>query len=304
MQFLNNPRSAYTKRLTEGRDWSELQVQPFAMGGSMGLSTGLQWLGFPVTCHESPVVAVCGALLDTFENARIESLLARSLLLDSTAAEVLLRRGFGPQIGLHDVTEGPAERAMIHSEKIVDPTDPYCGSHVRCRGLVASRQTVFTALPGARLQTTMLGYEGAEQGAGTILFQNDRGGKVAVLNATASEFDHITGIHLTPMRQHLIGRVMEFLYGTTPHVSVRNAPLAFPLHVILKDGSALVAVCNPHSGTARDLEVVVRNRTVHTVTGWLFAGMKQQPVSVAVNGDRLVVSDPVPPLGIVILKIP
>jgi hypothetical protein len=195
----------------------------------------------------------------------------------------------------------------ITGEKIVDVTDPHCGSYVRCRGLVASRQTFFTALPTAQRLTTMVGYEGEEQGAGTVLFQNDQGGRIAVLNATGSEFDGISGPHLTPLRQHLMGRVLDFLYGKNPHVSVRNAPLAFPLHVTLNDGSTLIAVGNVRSGAARQMQVVCRNLPVTAVEGRRFTGGEMLPASVAMEreGDtcRLTVNDPLPPLGILILKL-
>ena len=307
VRFLNHPRAAYAKPLVEGRDWLELRVQPFAMGGSLAMSSGLQWLGFPVTFDESAVVAVCGALLETITDAQIESLLAKSLLLDSTAAEVLLHRGFGPQIGLISIRHGAPERAVITGEKIIDATDPHCGSYVRCRGLVASRQTFFTALPAAQRLTTMVGCEGEEQGSGTVLFQNERGGRVGTLNATAGEFDDISGHHLTPLRQHLMGRMLDFLYGPIPHVSVRGAPLAFPLHVALNDGSALVAVGNVRSSAARRMQVVCRHLPVADVEGWRFVGGELLPASVALEreGDtcRLTANDPLPPLGILILKL-
>lgn len=307
VQFLNHPRSAHTKPLTAGRDWMELRVQPFDQGGSLALSSGLQWLGFPVTFDESPVVAVCGALLETLDDERIEPLLAKALLLDSTAAEVLLRRGFGPQIGLDAIRHGSPERAAITGEKIIDPTDPYCGSYVRCRGLVAFRQTLFSACSAAQRLTTMVGYEGEEQGDGMVLFRNDRGGRVAVLNATAGEFDHVTGHHLTLLRQHLMGRALDFLYGKAPHVSVRNAPLAFPLHVALSDGGNLVAVCNVRSSAARQMQVLCRNLPVGEAEGWQFAGGGMLSVRVVLDRDgdtiRLTMNDPLPPLGILILTL-
>lgn len=306
VQFLNNHRIAHSRPLTAGRDWTELCPWPFE-GGQLMWSGGLQWLGFPVTFDESPVVALCGAVLDPLTDAQIEPLLAKALLLDSTAAEVLLRRGFGPQIGLSDIRRGKPERTAIISEKVIDTTDPYCGSYVRCRALVASRETFFTALPAAQRVTTMVGYEGKEQGAGTILFQNERGGKVAVLNTTGSEFDNIVGPYLAPLRQHLMGRVLDFLFGDAPHVSVRNAPLVFPVHVAQKDGSTLIAVCNIRSSAARQMEVVCRNLPVTVVESWRFAGGDLLPASVTLHRDgntcRLTVTDPVPPLGIVILKL-
>jgi hypothetical protein len=307
VQFLNCPRGPYTKPLTEGRNFLELRVQPFEMGGTLAFSSGLQWLGIPVTFDESPVVAVCGAVLETLADAQIETLLGKALLLDSTAAEVLLRRGFGSQIGLAAIRHGSPERRAITGEKIVDITDPHYGSYVRCQGLLPSRQTFFTALPGTRLLTIMVGSEGEERSAGTMLYQNDRGGKGAVLNATADEFDHITGHHLTPLRQHLMWRALDVLYGNNAHVSVRNAPLAFPLHLALADGSTLIAVCNVRSSAARKLQVVCGNLPVTTVEGWLFTAGEMLPTSVALRKEgeacRLTLNDALPPLGILILKL-
>src|SRR6185369_12083167 len=54
----------------------------------------------PVTCEPSPVLAPASEILQTLDVARLRDLLGKNLLLDITATEVFVERGFGELIGV------------------------------------------------------------------------------------------------------------------------------------------------------------------------------------------------------------
>ena len=200
--------------------------------------------GVPVTADPgAPVQALFGQSAWAFDDDAVRELLTGGLLLDGTAAELLLRRGFGPLLGL--------DAAELVDREQRDPLGPYAEEHVLVSGEVLSvnmQPTLARLVPraDADVWTEIRTPDGRPWGAGRTAFGNQLGGRVAVLAATDAgqlPYDD-TG-------QRLLHRAVRFLEGDRPRLPlVSGGPQLIP-HASLADGVTRLAVGNGCADPAR-----------------------------------------------------
>ena len=99
VQLLHHPDASSFKVLSEDSEYSSLDPAQHA-----GMEH-LEALGIPTTYDDEDVVSVSGQLLRALAKKQIRKLLSGGLLLDGSAARVLVERGFGNEIGLKAVGE-------------------------------------------------------------------------------------------------------------------------------------------------------------------------------------------------------
>jgi len=164
-------------RRTRGERWDELLAhRPWDFT--------LPLLGFSVTYGESPVCAASGDGILALGDGEIEGLLAKGLLLDSSAAAALGRRGLAELVG---VRVGEAISDCFLEEVLEEgfgkrEDEPHTFLTTPTSGSLYPRPLRrLEPLPGARAVSRILGDGGEEVSSGLTLFENGLGGRVAVL---------------------------------------------------------------------------------------------------------------------------
>ncbi|AUG75003.1 hypothetical protein CFP65_0015 [Kitasatospora sp. MMS16-BH015] len=205
------------------------------------------WLlryGVPVTADPAaPVQALFGQHAHAFTDDRLRALLGEGLLLDGTAAEILVRRGHGPLIGLTD--------AVLVSREQSDGDQVYAEEHVLDGGvpLSVNVQPALARLapaPGAQVWTEIRTPDGLPWGPGRTAFTNPLGGRAAVLAATALEL-----LPCDDTGQRLLHRAVRYAEGERPALPlVTGGPLLIP-HLSHTDGATRLAIANGSADPAR-----------------------------------------------------
>ena len=208
--------------------------------------------GVPVTAGPAPVQAVFGGLAWAFTDEQVHALLAGGLLLDGAAAEILCRRGFGPLLGV-DVPElvareQPSGAGAYAREQVTDP---------ELRTELGLEHTLFSVnvqpalarlepRPGAQVWTRLLAADGTDWGVGRTVFDNELGGRIAVLAATAP--DRLPGSDQAQALLHRTVRRLEAAHPTLPLVS--GGPFLIP-QLSMTEGVVRLAVANGSADPVR-----------------------------------------------------
>ena len=135
--------------------------------------------GMPITSRQQAVNALFGPLAWAFADDEIEEFLRGGLLLDATAAAVLLERGFGRQLGLAKLEWVDREADAYAIEEAIDPA---CGvapgffMNANMGGAMARLSPV----RGASAWTRILRPDRTVFGPGWIVHRNPLGGRIAV----------------------------------------------------------------------------------------------------------------------------
>ena len=213
-------------------------------------------------------------------------MLAGGLLLDGVAAEVLCRRGFGAYIGV-DVLE------IVAREERSRP-GPYAGERTADTELqneLGLEHTILSVnvqpalarlepLPGACLWTEVLTTDGTRWGAGRTVFENDLGGRAAVLAATAPA--ELPG---SDQARALLHHTIRYLEADSPAVPlVTGGPNLIP-RLTRADGLDRLAIANASADPARP--VVAFPTPVRPRTTKLEPLAAPEPASAVSDGSRL-----------------
>ncbi|WP_042405096.1 hypothetical protein [Streptacidiphilus carbonis] len=200
--------------------------------------------GVPVTADpRAPVQALFGQSAWALADEELHRLLGGGLLLDGTAAAILVQRGFGPLLGLDDVE-------LVRREQ-PDPRGPYAEEYVPGTGAVLSvnmQPTLARLAPGPDTETwtEIRTPQGLRWGAGRTAFRNRLGGRVAVLAATDP-----SQLPYDDSGQHLLHRAVRFLEGDRPRLPlVTGGPHLIP-HASRRDGTTRLAIANGSADSVR-----------------------------------------------------
>jgi hypothetical protein len=196
-----------------------------------------------------------------FDAAEIERMLAGGLLLDGHAAEILVAQGFGSAIGTRSTRRIAQEDLAYSIERCTDAAFAlragadislnYGGSH--CGTLLQAELD-----PRARVVSDVRDARQSVLGHGQWLFENDRGGRIAVVPWSA----HWSGWHTLPIsaqRAAQLTRTLAWLDRGSVSVRVSGGPWLVPQ--VWSDGETRrIAVWN---ASADDIDEL----TVHTGSG-------------------------------------
>ena len=214
--------------------WQYSAASPFEAGQY------LMQYGLPVTSRLQPVNAVFGPLMDAFTDAEVEALLRGGLMLDAPSAAILLRRGFGPLIGLKGLAMVGREEAPYAIEETVHPATGVSAGFFMNANLIPSMARLEPAR-GAELWTRIIQPDGRAFGPGWIVFRNKLGGRVAVCAAP-----NPARLPACNQRQAIAQSLVRFL---------ANGRFGSPM---LTGGAHQLLI---HFGEGRDQRVVVLNGT-------------------------------------------
>jgi hypothetical protein len=167
------------------------------------------------------VNAIAGEIAWSFSDEELQGWLARGLLLDGPAAHILIERGFGGFIGLHNsrfITQSDLPYAIEHC--LDENFSRRAGAQISVNvGDYAARLLQGEPAPGARLISELRGPTWQVLGHGAFLFQNELGGRVAVV-----PWDANRSVIINIMRAAQLSKVVAFLDPTHSYAAASGHP--------------------------------------------------------------------------------
>jgi hypothetical protein len=168
---------SYRKQTDAGEQWMELHCR------TGGWAAWLGGFGHAFQMRKNELLnALAGDMAWAFTEEDIFWMLARGLLLDGPAAEILARRGFDRYIGLSELRFVSQKEVLYVLEQTLDPE-----FGLRPEALISVNDRPSTKkllqgrlLGGARAISVLLDPKHRVVGHGVTLYENELGGRVAV----------------------------------------------------------------------------------------------------------------------------
>jgi hypothetical protein len=200
------PWSENASRLirTDGSDDWESLVCP-----SRGWASWLGACGHSFMMRPSDAINVLsGSQCWSFSDEELMKWLAQGVLLDGPAADILVQRGYGHLIGMQNSRFINQGDAVYSIEQCLDPDFSLkTGAQMSAnRGGFTARWLQGDLLPGARIVSDLRGPTQVIKGHGEIIFENEQGGRVAIVPWDASK-----PVMMNTMRAAQISKTMHFL---------------------------------------------------------------------------------------------
>jgi hypothetical protein len=217
-------------RTASGASWFELQP------ASRGWAYWLGAAGLAFSMHpQDRVNALAGPAAWRFDETDLKQWLAAGLLLDGEAASILVQRGLGRWIGLRDLRPVRQEEVLYSMEICRDPRFALrSGAQISLNAKEHTQRIFQGGLEGRAYPISdLLDPLQRVVGHGTLIFENELGGRVAVTpwSATASSTP-LMDIH----RAAQLRRLVDWLARGQPTGSVEGS--AWLVAEFLSDGGA------------------------------------------------------------------
>lgn len=217
------------------------------------LDTALPMMGI-ATCYGSgPITVLSGEQPLCASEVELERIFSGGVLLDARAAESLLWRGMGKWAGVRRrVTDGMGTGAF---ETIEDSRFGHVGERmtIRLEGIPWCFEFESSAKEISCLRT----YSGERGGHGVILYENELGGRVAILPFDSqSEGSMTSETFVCWTRQTQLKAVLEWLGQGPLPLFVPRAPCAYPM-LVHQAERLIVSVANYCSDPIQDLTIQV-----------------------------------------------
>jgi hypothetical protein len=172
-----------TIHTTEGKSWFEFQCP------SRGWSYWLGAAGIAFSARlQKDVNALAGPIAWSFDDATLKQWLSGGLLLDGVAAAILVERGLGKWIGAQSTRFVTQEDVLYSIEECRDPRFAVqVGSQISVNEKSHTRRLLQAELASGAVAVSDL-HNPLQQvvGHGAFVFENDLGGRVAVVPWDAS----------------------------------------------------------------------------------------------------------------------
>ncbi len=217
VQLLYHPRSSNTKELPASADYAELG------GDGYEMMLALENAGIATTYEHSTVIAASGQTLRNLSDTQLAAMLKQGLLLDATAAMVLVERGFGADIGLKNIAQ-PLHRSKLNfvisaeqycnpkfggeSRKYLTAVLPYMGAEALF--------SLVEPLPTTEIVSYWVNPDTDHVAPAMLAFENKYGGKVVI-----HTLDYRTGVGVAfhhPFRREQLHHVIRYLSKEQPEL--------------------------------------------------------------------------------------
>jgi len=231
----------------------------------------LSKFGIPYTTRadaQGPAV-LAGGVTETMSDDEIRSLLAGGVLVDAPAADALVKRGFGADLGV-DVTLAEGRLPVVREE--IQPAAGLTRKgrdvnafYIFCAGTEGTVHTFATLKPHAGTETWSVfsGVDGKPVTPSLTFATNARGGRVAVL-ATSLLGNRSSGLY-NLRKQELFQNLFRRMDSEALPVTALDAPGIWTLAQVSADGRTMVVMANNLSGDVRD------NLSFAVATPWIGA---------------------------------
>lgn len=229
-------------------------------------------LGIPasVGINDSSVLMLTGNEIDLFQNEELNQFLSKGLLLDVSAAEKMCRRGFAHHIGVDvEVTSETQGTECLNQHAVNGATrnKEISLSGTICRITPNSDKTEIASelIKRPWFQSP----KGEIIGTGSTLFENEFGGRVAVVpvNVTSGGFGAFS--ILNELRKKQLIHMLEWLdQAPLPFVILNFADVYTKYGVIESEGqsSELLAIVNLGLDVLNELHLKVSKNAIKEIT--------------------------------------
>jgi len=211
--------------------------------------------GIPYTTQGKGPAILAGSVVETLSDAQLGELLAGGLLVDAPAADLLVKRGFGADLGT-DVTLAEGRLPVIR-EEILPPAGltrkgrDVNAFYIFCAGTEGTVKTFATLKPhaGTEVWSRFSGVGGVDVTPSMTVTRNARGGVVGVL-ATSLLGNRSSGL-FNLRKQELLQNFFRRQDPDAIPVTALDAPGIWTLAQVSSDGRAMVVMANNLSGDVR-----------------------------------------------------
>lgn len=209
--ILQHERASVTKHLRPGADYGELADD----GGAW--APLLEAMGFAVTWdwETAPVLALSGQTVRAFGDGEVERMLERGVLCDLEAAQALLDRGYARHLGVQVIRRGyihdfgPVAAEELFAPDFGGEPDRYLSATLP--SLDSDLELGLLELaPGARAISRLVDNDRRFVAPLMTLFENELGGRVAVLPYDLSGLKMMAGF-VQPYRREQLHAVLKWL---------------------------------------------------------------------------------------------
>ncbi|MBI4027415.1 MAG: hypothetical protein HY360_20690 [Verrucomicrobia bacterium] len=202
----------------------------------------LAQFGLPTQFASACGNAILGDDVQAYSDQDMDAFLCGGLMLDAPAVEHLCRRGYGNLLGCRvagTLPRAAAERLAAH-----DFCGSFAGNNLLTNWFRLEPQGKFVArlelMPGAVSVSTLLDLEMRELAPGTVLFENARGGRVAVF---AAPLDAWSWLHRG--RAYLAGKIVNWLMRDQLPLWIEDCPNVGPFYYEnSQNGEGLLGIVN------------------------------------------------------------
>lgn len=236
--------------------------------------------GYGVTYdHHDSVTAITGYAIQILSDKEIQKILKGKVLLDSSAAQALIERGFEEAIGVK-ITGKAHYNEGLGVEEIVDPSLPIYRRQLAIRHMNPQTYSYpLETVHGSREITTVWKHIGERFGAGMIWHQNKWGGRVVTITQDGqtgalgfAEDGGRTLCYYHPVRKKLYDEVFQFLNQGVLPIQITQGVNLFPIR---RDGKnhSLLAVQSFSSDTIPyELRVDLEGRKIKKIESLELSG--------------------------------
>ncbi len=150
--------------------------------------------GIPHTYEDSPVAFLCGIHAASVPDSELEKLLGNGLIVDASAAEILVERGFSTDLGVDSMEPEPYH--VFGSEECLSPEfREYAGAFLPTRSVPADAIVRFHPSSGAEILTRFVDHDLHPTAPAVFRFRNRRSGRIAVLPYRISDLWSSGALH-------------------------------------------------------------------------------------------------------------
>lgn len=207
-------------------------THPTSLNGLVNESLGFSGLfyvlgishSFTKTIADDPhaVYAVSDQTLRAFDDAQLRRLLAGAVILDLPSVQILLERGFGPDIGVQSAATATLNETGYSLEELApDFLGPLEGGVVprMCAQRIADPIGVLQFAPTARILSMLKQADLSDCFPGAGLFRNARGGRILSLCYPLGKAQFYMA-YFNRLRQHFWTRLLMELGGANATVTI------------------------------------------------------------------------------------
>lgn len=222
------------------------EPKPILMYRRRALDQTLPLMGIATRYGIGDLTVFAGESIACLSDEERREVFSRGVLLDGRAAETLLMGGNGELAGIAgQLGEVPSTHETVEDGAF----GKWAGDSLNNRWDGLARQ--FEWLDGARVISTLRGYDGGPTGHGLVLFENELGGRVVVLPYDSQNELSTLGTYqamcspgfITFSRQAQIKAGLEWAKRGPLELFVPNAPSVYPM-LMRQDKRLIVSVMN------------------------------------------------------------
>ena len=288
--------------------------KPILLYRNRTLDQALPLMGISTRYGVGEVTTFAGEQIACLSAGEQRDVFSRGVLLDGRAAETLLLAGNGAMAGMAgQLTDVAPTHETVEDAAFGD----WVGDPINTRWEGAARQ--FEWLKGARVISALRGYDKGQAGHGIVLFENELGGRVAVLPYDSQNEILSLGAYQSMCspsfvccsRQAQLRAVLEWLNRGPLPLFVPKAPSIYPL-LIRQNKRRIVAVLNLLPDRVEDLTLELGapgfelTEVRHLQRDGQWASVSHAAIEPADRDGRVIVRTPITVdyLGAAVLELP